>query len=1499
MRRHFISRLKNLATSCIRPDRRRSRSSKGNRARSFTTRLGIEPLEDRQLLAIMMETNLSDGTLGQLDGDMQLSLREAIHAINIGAPVDGIAPTSGTFGVDDQIVFAPSLFTSGPQEILLATASQPFGDTAFEILNPMTIVGPGRDVLTFRVVVDGAEGIRIFQVDTDFTISGLTLTGGNPATGSQDGGAISKVGSGSLTVERSRITGNVGGVAGGGINFVGSNGEILSIIDTEISHNFGGGGPHIGGGGVAASLSGDATLRIINSQIEFNETFDRGGGLLISIFSDNNSVVISGSSISHNTGGVTGGVGGILIIDQGVNTEITITDTAIISNHATVLNGNDGAGINASLNEGTVFTMERSLIYDNRTTGQGGGLYFRAEPGSSITIRESRITGNKLQLASEAYPGPGLNPFSGGGIHALLISDGASAARLTISNSTIDNNQTIGDGAGIFVRSANEGPSNEPQFVNELAVVNSTISGNVSSLGTGGGIHLNYDHIQDFSSGIQARFHNVTITENAALNVGGLYSNPVTLYPATVEWDTRLSNTIISGNTNHQADPDNLYGAFNVAESFNNLIGDNVVGADPDGRIFAPDGTDAGWFDSATNGNLYNATNSPLLGPLADNDGRLLPGGFRLQTHLPIYDPGGVGVSPAVDAGRNASAIVPFSDSGGPGTPLALDQRGWGRIIDGDGDTVAQVDIGAVEINPAIDLPGDYNDDGKVDAADYTVWRNNLGLNIVLPNDVTPGVVDASDYQVWKGHYGQMSGGGGAVTTAAVPGDFNGDGVVDLDDLDEWNTNFGSTTNLTADANGNGIVDLADLAMWQEHKGVTTLDQIAGDFNNDGIVDMGDFGLWSNSSEEDAFYANFGMTRGDVFPIIVNGGAGVPLEIAGQAPQVTNVTLGGSNSTHLNYSLAGVVGSGEQLRTVPIGGLDTISITFSEEVLVTLNSLSLTRLQGGSVPTVSQFTYDVATQTATWVYDTPLAIGQYLIQLSDSIHDLDQDVLDGEFNNPWRLVDAAGSSDTFPSGDGAAGGEFRFRFTNLSADFNSDNFVDAADYTVWANNTWRDSGALQTQGDANGDGDVSTADNTIRNQQYGNNFTIWPSIEPGMILVSKATDDNDTNYAFGELSLRNSLAIAAANPGRDTIVFHYSLFGSPIEVTAGQLSISSDVNIVGPGADLLTIDAGGNSRVLNVSSAVDASIYGVTITGGYTEFNGGGIYSEGNLVLERVVVTENRADGNVSPWGGGGGIYQRFGSLAIYESTIEYNTATVVASNDTGGGIYVVETTLVMKNSTVSNNEGRWVGGIYVENANANIINSTISSNSSEGYGGGLGVYDVTGLPSSNVTLTNATVAFNDGGSLLVNYDGGGGIWVQAGGPIVTLVNSIVAGNYNDHGVVDVTGPFSTASKFNLIGAIDGSTGLTDSSNLNGTASSPLDARLAPLGAYGGPTKTHALLSTSPAIDAGSNEKALDAWGSPLAADQRGASRFVDWDLDLDVKVDIGAMELAVEELYS
>lgn len=62
-------------------------------------------------------------------------------------------------------------------------------------------------------------------------------------------------------------------------------------------------------------------------------------------------------------------------------------------------------------------------------------------------------------------------------------------------------------------------------------------------------------------------------------------------------------------------------------------------------------------------------------------------------------------------------------------------------------------------------LPGDYNTDGVVDAADYVVWRDQLGHGVRLPNDDTAGV-GSDDYTRWKNNFGATAGAG---AVASVP----------------------------------------------------------------------------------------------------------------------------------------------------------------------------------------------------------------------------------------------------------------------------------------------------------------------------------------------------------------------------------------------------------------------------------------------------------------------------------------------------------------------------------------------------------------------------------------------------------------------------------------------------------------------------------------------------------------------------------------------------------
>jgi hypothetical protein len=57
--------------------------------------------------------------------------------------------------------------------------------------------------------------------------------------------------------------------------------------------------------------------------------------------------------------------------------------------------------------------------------------------------------------------------------------------------------------------------------------------------------------------------------------------------------------------------------------------------------------------------------------------------------------------------------------------------------------------------------PGDYNDNDRVDAADYIVYLKNLNTTNVIPNDTTSGWVMEDDLIVWRENFGATSSGAG------------------------------------------------------------------------------------------------------------------------------------------------------------------------------------------------------------------------------------------------------------------------------------------------------------------------------------------------------------------------------------------------------------------------------------------------------------------------------------------------------------------------------------------------------------------------------------------------------------------------------------------------------------------------------------------------------------------------------------------------------------------
>lgn len=141
-------------------------------------------------------------------------------------------------------------------------------------------------------------------------------------------------------------------------------------------------------------------------------------------------------------------------------------------------------------------------------------------------------------------------------------------------------------------------------------------------------------------------------------------------------------------------------------------------------------------------GTGYLLNVDPQLGPLADNGG-------RTPTYAVLPS------SPALNA--DDPNFIPSTGQ--------TDQRGgsYQRVV-------GQLDMGAYEAQALpTTTPGDFNADGRVDAADYSLWRDNLGRSVapLTAGDATgDGLVDQADYRTWRAHFGFVPIGGQLVVNS-------------------------------------------------------------------------------------------------------------------------------------------------------------------------------------------------------------------------------------------------------------------------------------------------------------------------------------------------------------------------------------------------------------------------------------------------------------------------------------------------------------------------------------------------------------------------------------------------------------------------------------------------------------------------------------------------------------------------------------------------------------
>jgi hypothetical protein len=239
--------------------------------------------------------------------------------------------------------------------------------------------------------------------------------------------------------------------------------------------------------------------------------------------------------------------------------------------------------------------------------------------------------------------------------------------------------------------------------------------------------------------------------------------------------------------------------------------------------------------------------------------------------------------------------------------------------------------------------------------------------------------------------------------------------------------------------------------------------------------------------------------------------------------------------------------------------------------------------------------------------------------------------------------------------------------------------------------------------------------------------------QPGPLVVDTAIDG--LGSGLGLLSLRQAVNLADVLDGGATIAFGKSAFSGPtvIDLTAGQLELSNPtgpIKILGPGLDKLAISGAGASRVFQVDQGVRAFLSGLTITGGATSGDGGGLLNDGAVILTGVAAVGNSA-------ADGGGIANA-GTAIIVGSSIDDNIAT-----GEGGGI--ANTGLLdLISSDLSGNAAGGDGGGLFNSGMAALIFCTVDDNTAAA-GGGIDA-DPSGSP---VVLIGTTVAKNKGGNIL------------------------------------------------------------------------------------------------------------------------------------------------------
>lgn len=352
---------------------------------------------------------------------------------------------------------------------------------------------------------------------------------------------------------------------------------------------------------------------------------------------------------------------------------------------------------------------------------------------------------------------------------------------------------------------------------------------------------------------------------------------------------------------------------------------------------------------------------------------------------------------------------------------------------------------------------------------------------------------------------------------------------------------------------------------------------------------------------------------------------------------------------------------------------------------------------------------------------------------------------------------------------------------------------------------------------------------------------------------------------------------------------------STITLTTGAIPVGqTSLKFVGPGKNKLTVTVGmtGTTRLFTHSGNGTLEIDEMSLSKGYVSSGGGvatggcidsrgnvvlkntnvtlcgthtttgaaiggGVYAQGSFYALNSVISGNTANGGSSGGAGAGGIFA-LGGVTVKYSTISNNTTTNATNlRGAGGGIYSHGSASFIRNTTISGNHaGQYDGGLLaITTGTVTLINTTISNNRA--------LHGVTGggyIAANTLYLYNTTIADNDAYSGSTAFAAGLVVRGTGASPTMDMESTLIADNTYGMTPLDndlFSSGFTIVGQKNLIRA--------SSVSLPADTIVGVCPRLGPLRSNGGATQTHALLSRSPAIDAGNNVLGLahDGRGPP------------------------------------